>query len=74
MGGETATGAGATKDRVYDRVDIYDPETDSWRSGRPLLAARHGIFPVLIGGVIYLPGGGTKAGASTSAILEIYPV
>ncbi|NJM08181.1 hypothetical protein HC891_21375 [Candidatus Gracilibacteria bacterium] len=72
IGGETATGAGATAMNVYDRVDIYNPRTNSWRAGPPMTTARHGIFPVTIGGRIYVASGGTKAGASTSTILEIY--
>jgi N-acetylneuraminic acid mutarotase len=74
MGGETSTGAGATEHRVYDRVDLYNPRTDAWSVGRPMITARHGIFPGLHDGVIYLPGGGVQAGGSHSNILEIYPV
>ena len=75
MGGETSTGAGANEHRVYDRVDVYNPRTNKWRKGRDLLAARHGIFPVLVGDdAIWIPGGGVHAGGSQSNILEVYPV
>jgi hypothetical protein len=72
IGGETATGAGATANKVYDRVDIYNPRTNSWRPGPAMTTARHGIFPVAIGNRIYVAGGGAKAGAAESTIFEIY--
>jgi N-acetylneuraminic acid mutarotase len=74
LGGETASGAGATADGVYRRVDIYNPTTNTWRSGPPMPTARHGIFPLLFAGRIYVAGGGTRAGASSSAVLEILTV
>jgi N-acetylneuraminic acid mutarotase len=72
FGGETSTGAGATANRVYNRVDIYNPATNTWRLGAPMPTARHGIFPLLYGWRIYLPAGGTVAGHSSSAVNEIY--
>ena len=71
IGGETLTGPGATANGVYHRVDVYNPSTNTWRAGTPIPTARHGIFPVLFAGRIYVAGGGTRAGASTSAVLEI---
>ena len=65
MGGETITGAGATADGVYSRVDVYNPTTNSWRSGPAMPTARHGIFPVLDGTQIHVAGGGVKAGFSS---------
>jgi N-acetylneuraminic acid mutarotase len=72
LGGETLDGAGATANHVYDRVDIYNPNTNTWRLGTPMPTARHGIFPLLIGKRIYVGGGGTQAGYSNSGLLEIY--
>ncbi|MBC8160025.1 MAG: hypothetical protein H7Z42_02310 [Roseiflexaceae bacterium] len=72
IGGETLTGAGATAEGVYDRVDIYNPQTNLWRLGTPLPTARHGIFPLAIAGRIYVAGGGIRAGGSSSSLLEIY--
>jgi len=72
IGGETASGAGATADGVYNRVDIYNPKTNTWRRGVDMPTARHGIFPLLVGGRIYVASGGVKAGASSSDKLEIY--
>jgi N-acetylneuraminic acid mutarotase len=71
MGGETSTGAGATSKNVYNRVDIYNPTTNSWRLGTPMPTARHGIFPLLSGNKIYVAGGGIQSGNSQSNILEI---
>lgn len=71
MGGETADGPGANDAGTYDRVDIYDPRARTWRAGPPLRTARHGIFPVADAGRILIAGGGTRAGFSSSAGLEI---
>jgi N-acetylneuraminic acid mutarotase len=72
FGGETLNGVGATPDGVYDRVDVYDPLTNSWREGDPMPTARHGIWPILHAGRIYLAGGGTEKGYSQSLLLEVY--
>ncbi|MDH3379795.1 MAG: IPT/TIG domain-containing protein, partial [Gammaproteobacteria bacterium] len=72
MGGETANGGGATANNVYDRVDIYDPVNNTWRIGPSMPTARHGIFPVLNGQQIYVPGGGESAGGAQSTVFEIY--
>jgi N-acetylneuraminic acid mutarotase len=72
MGGETSSGPGATAQRVYNRVDIYNPAANTWRAGTPMLTARHGIYPVLNGIRVYVAGGGVVAGASSSALLEVY--
>ena len=72
IGGETVDGAGATSNRVYSRVDIYDPAMNRWRPGAPMLTARHGIFPVVIAHRITVAGGGTKAGFSSSSVTQSY--
>jgi len=71
IGGETLDGPGATKLRTYNRSDIFDPRTNRWREGPRLLAARHGIFPVLWDDLLLVAGGGPEAGASASALLEL---
>ena len=71
FGGETATGAGATADRVYHRVDVYRVSSNTWRLEAPMPTARHGIFPLLHGNRVFVAGGGVRAGASSSSILEI---
>ncbi|MEE8272767.1 MAG: kelch repeat-containing protein, partial [Alphaproteobacteria bacterium] len=72
LGGETLNGAGATADRVYDRVDIYDPVADTWRNGTAMPTARHGIFPLLHAGRVYVLGGGVAAGNSQSVVNETF--
>ena len=72
LGGETQNGAGATTDRVYDRVEIYDPVANTWRSGTAMPTARHGIFPLLHAGRVYVLGGGVEAGNSQSVVHETY--
>ena len=72
VGGETLTGAGATEDGVYRRVDVYDPAGNAWRTAKDMPTARHGIFPVEAGGRIYVAGGGVHFGGSGSAVLEVF--
>lgn len=74
IGGETQTGAGATERKVYQRVDIYNPQTGVWRQGTPMPTARHGIFPVLVGNRIIVAGGGVQAGFSSSSIVEAFTI
>lgn len=72
IGGETDTGPNAQDGSVYDRVDVYDPQTRRWRQGPPLSVARHGIYPVTHDGQILVVGGGIKKGVSASNTFEIY--
>jgi N-acetylneuraminic acid mutarotase len=74
MGGETKDGPGATSNFVYNRVDIYNPLTNTYSSGARMPTARHGIFPLLFGDEIYVAGGGTHSGYSFSNVLQIYQV
>ncbi|MES2304699.1 MAG: kelch repeat-containing protein [Gemmatimonadota bacterium] len=71
IGGETLTGAGASKQGTYARVDIYDPVRNQWRMGAGLPTPRHGIFPLSYGGMIFVAGGGSVAGGSESNVFEI---
>ena len=73
IGGETTSaGVGQQSGNVYDRVDVYNASTQSWRLETPLPTARHGIFPVLVDNRIVVAGGGVQAGFSASAVLEIF--
>jgi N-acetylneuraminic acid mutarotase len=74
IGGETRTGANATDQGVYDLVDVYNPTTNEWRTATSMPSARHGIYPLMVAGRIYVAGGGVRAGASSSSLLEIYNV
>ncbi len=72
IGGETLNGPGATAANVYDRVDVYDPSTNTWRLEAPMPTARHGIFPVVWQGRIHVAGGGVAAGFSNSSAYEVF--
>jgi N-acetylneuraminic acid mutarotase len=72
LGGETLNGSGATPANVYNRVDIYDPVANWWRLGAVMPTGRHGIFPLLADGRIYVAGGGVQSGGSSSTTLEVY--
>ncbi len=72
FGGETHDGPGANADGVYARVDIYNPRQNQWHRGRDMPVPRHGIFPVEVGGRIFVAGGGTKAGRSASSTFDYY--
>lgn len=65
MGGEDDVNA-------FDEVQVYDPVTDSWRTDRPLPTPRHGIFPALHEGRVFVVGGGIVAGFSSSDVAEIF--
>lgn len=73
MGGETtSSGAGQVAGNVYNRVDVYNPLTNSWRLETALPTARHGIYPVAYDGKIFVAGGGVQAAYSTSSVVEIF--
>lgn len=74
FGGETSSGPGAAPGNVYDRVDVYDPVTNSWRLEARIPTPRHGLFAVMYQGDIYLAGGGVVAGFSASDVLEVLSV
>ncbi|PYS56504.1 MAG: hypothetical protein DMF76_24740, partial [Acidobacteria bacterium] len=65
MGGENTTS-------VYNRVDVYNPTSQTWRLEAAMPTALHGISPVTTDGRIFVAGGGVQAGQSTSTILQIF--
>jgi hypothetical protein len=76
MGGETLAGdPNATPRRVFSRVDIYDPASNTFRPGTPMPTPRHGIYPVLFDGLIHVAAGGTVFGGGAtgqSTVFETY--
>jgi N-acetylneuraminic acid mutarotase len=72
FGGETLDGPGAVAGNVYDRVDVYDVGTNTWRLATPMRTPRHGIFPVVHRGRIFVPGGGVVAGFSTTSVMDAF--
>ena len=73
IGGETtSSGTGQVAGNVYNRVDVYDPVSNTWRLDQVLPTARHGIFPLAYDGKVFVAGGGTVAGHSESAVVEVF--
>jgi hypothetical protein len=60
MGGEVNAANPPT--RVFAEVEIYEPTHDRWTSIEPMAVPRHGIGAATVGGLIYVPGGATRAG------------
>lgn len=65
MGGEDSTIA-------YGEVQAYDPVTDTWREDRAMPTPRHGIYPALHEGRVFVLGGGLVAGFGASNVAEVF--
>jgi len=72
LGGETLDDPDATPERVYERVDVFDPVRGTWRAEAPLPHGRHGIHPVLYQGRIFVAGGGLREGFGQSSVFEVF--
>ena len=73
IGGETtSTGTGQVAGNIYNRVDVYNPSTNNWRLESLIPTALHGISPVVADGKIFVAGGGTQAGQSTSKMFQLF--
>jgi N-acetylneuraminic acid mutarotase len=72
IGGETTpAGTGQAAGNVYNRVDVFNPVTRTWRLDTVMPTARHGIFPLVSDDRIFVAGGGTANSSSASNMLEI---
>jgi N-acetylneuraminic acid mutarotase len=71
-GGE-GTNTGEPGD-VFPDHDVYDPRTNRWTSLPVLPTPIHGVTgAAFLGGLIYMPGGGTTSGGSSgSTIFQVY--
>ena len=65
IGGETTDNSGDSNG-VYSRVDVYSPTQKRWRSYSDIPQGKHGIFPVLVNGKIWIAGGGVQEASSSS--------
>lgn len=65
FGGEDASVA-------FGEVQAYNPLTDTWRLEQGMPTARHGIFPLVFQDRVFVLGGGTAAGFSMSALVEVF--
>ncbi|HEX6886145.1 MAG TPA: IPT/TIG domain-containing protein [Planctomycetota bacterium] len=72
FGGETLDDPDAGPTGVYERVDVYDPRTNTWRREAPLPNPRHGICPVPFQGWIFVAGGSPHSGYGSSRTLECF--
>lgn len=72
FGGETLNDPDANPNNVYDRVDVYRPATNAWRLEAPMPNPRHGIFPVLFQGHMFIAAGGTQAGFAQSTKFDAF--
>jgi N-acetylneuraminic acid mutarotase len=62
IGGE---GNDADPRGVFDRNELYDPATDSWRSLPAMPVAMHGLTGLAyLNGWVHVPGGATRRGVS----------
>jgi N-acetylneuraminic acid mutarotase len=57
-------------DRNLAVTEIYDPATDSWRTGAPMPTARSGAAAAVLGGAVFVMGG--ESHARTFGAVEAY--
>ena len=62
------TGAGDTG-QVTKSVDIYDPQKNSWTSGKDMPEAKTGIQSTAINNKIYVVGGAARSNATDSIVV-----
>jgi len=72
FGGETLDDPDANANHVYDRVDVYRPSTNTWRQEARMPNPRHGIYPVLYQGHLFLAGGGSQSGNAQSTWFDTF--
>jgi N-acetylneuraminic acid mutarotase len=73
IGGITGVTSDPTSARESHRVDVYDPETDTWTDGPPLPdgAPSHHLAVTTVGDLVYVLGGfnGILGGTGTGAFV-----
>jgi N-acetylneuraminic acid mutarotase len=73
IGGETTdNGTGDVAGNVYNRVDVYNPATNTWRRETNMPTARHGISPFAADNKIWVAGGGIHSAFSNSTVFEVF--
>ncbi len=58
--------------RIFNATEMYEPAGNRWISLEPMPTARHGIGAALIGGRVYVPGGGREPGLAATQVNEAY--
>jgi N-acetylneuraminic acid mutarotase len=57
---------------VFNQVEVYDTETDTWASLAPMRIPRHGSYAAVVNGTVYIPGGGTESGTPATAAFDAF--
>lgn len=57
---------------VFEAVEAYDVDNDTWLVMPPMPTARHGIGAAVIGSSVHVPGGADNQGLGVSARHEIF--
>ena len=63
---------GFSEGEIFDKVEVYDPDTDSWSEKSPLLTGRWGNSSDVFEGKIYVMGGQDVATGDALSSIEIY--
>jgi N-acetylneuraminic acid mutarotase len=63
-------GSGLPPSSPIDNVQIYDPSTDKWSSGKPMPTARSGAGVETLNGVVFTVSGQTAT--SVVPLVEVY--
>ncbi len=59
---------------VFDATEAFFPEPGEWRALAPMPTPRHGIGAAVVGGTIYIPGGGPVQGFGVTNVNEAFIV
>jgi N-acetylneuraminic acid mutarotase len=76
VGGKVYTFGGegdkSVESGVFDEVEAYDTERDTWESVGTMKIPRHGTSAVGVRGKVYIPGGGILQGGGPVADLDAF--
>lgn len=57
---------------IFDNVEVYDVESDTWEVLPPMPGPRHGTATAVVDGRIYIPGGANKGGAGAVDTNQVF--
>lgn len=58
----------------FNRVEVYDPQTDTWKESQHMLTKRSGFAAASSGGSIYVFGGQQVGGEDTNSVEKYDPI
>jgi hypothetical protein len=70
-GGRIHVLGGESTAATFDANEAYDPKSRRWLSMEPLLTARHGLGAAVVGGRLFVIGGGPEPGLSVTGANEV---